>query len=298
MRKLILTISLATLPFLAVLDLVAAQPRQFTVELIQTFDYPNSGFLINGIGGINGRGDIVGTIAGDGYSAGFVRFRGGTFSRPLSFPHSMQTFLTGVSAERVSCGYYAGRDGGVHGFLDAANGFTSYDAPGATNTYIESVNDSADFAGNYQPPSGPFSEGFVSLGGIFNTIEIPEASGTLVGGINNQGKVTGIYLENDFLTGHGFLRAPDGTLTYRIDFPGSNVLQTDLEAINDEGFVVGGWVDDFGVQHGLVLRLPDTFVSFDVAGGSLALTVVLHPGIAPGEANSGRMRPGAALPLS
>jgi uncharacterized membrane protein len=145
------------------------------------------------------------------------------------------------------------------------------------------VNNSADFSGNYQSPTEVFLDGFVSLGGAFSTIAIPEAGGTVARGINNRGQVAGWYLDKDFFTAHGFLRARSGMLTYPIDFPGTNVVQTDLEASNDRGLVVGGWVDDSGIGHGLILQLPDTFVSFDVVGSdSTILTGINNSGAIAG----------------
>lgn len=283
MRKMILGIPFTALLFLAAMDLVAARQPQFTVELITTFDYPIDGIVFQSTGAINTQDDIVGAVSQPFQSGGFMRFSNGTFSQPLSFPGAMQTSLLGINDERLRCGFYIGGDGVQHGFLDSAGVFTSYDVPGAISTTVESVNNSADFSGNYQSPTEVFLDGFVSLGGAFSTITIPEAGGTVTRGINNRGQVVGWYLEEDFFTAHGFLRARSGTLTYPIDFPGTNVVQTDLEATNDRGFVVGGWVDDSGIRHGLILQLPDTFVSFDVVGSdSTILTGINNSGAIAG----------------
>lgn len=62
MRKLILKISLTTLLSLATWSSVSAEQPPFTVELIQTFDYPKAADEIQGIEGINGQGDVAGTL--------------------------------------------------------------------------------------------------------------------------------------------------------------------------------------------------------------------------------------------
>jgi hypothetical protein len=70
-------------------------------------------------------------------------------------------------------------------------------------------------------------------------------------------------------------------------------VQTDLEALNDRGFAVGHYVDDSVVSHGLVLLLPDTFVSFDVPGADITnLTGINDSGEITGYYYAGGVRHG------
>jgi hypothetical protein len=65
--------------------------------------------------------------------------------------------------------------------------------------------------------------------------------------------------------GHGFLRAPDGSLTI-IDVPGA-VIGTFASAINPEGAITG-YYGDASSDHGF-LRAPDgSFTAFDAPGSA------------------------------
>lgn len=246
-----------------------AQPPQLTVELLQTFDYPRAKDLFQDSGAINSQGDLVGTLSqGIRLSAGFILFSDGRFSPPLPFPRSTQSSFLGINDNDETCGYYYGTDSAQHGFLAVKGKFTSYDVAGSIVTTVVGVNNAGDFAGNYQTPTGTFFEAYVNLGGTFNSIDIAGEAGTVAGGINNSGEVAGFALDQNFLTTHGFLRAADGSLTYPIDYPGTDVFGTTLAASNDRGLAVGDWNDGTGV-HGLVLQTAtNTFATFDIPGAS------------------------------
>src|SRR5215472_8988454 len=83
---------------------------------------------------------------------------------------------------------------------------------------------------------------------------------------NPAGAITGYYADASNLN-HGFLRAPDGTLT-TIDVPGAR--QTFPESINPSGAIAGFWGFG-GVLHGF-LRAPNgTFMTFDAPGAGTGL---------------------------
>ena len=286
MRKQILGTWLTALSLLAAIGLAVAQQPQFSVELVRTFDHPGSESFLDRTGAINSRADIAGTLSQEGgFSGGFILFGDGRFSQPLSYPGAMQTSLIGINDDRETCGFYIGSDGAPHGFLDSHGTLTSYDVVGSISTTVTGVNNSGDFAGNYQSPTGIFLEGYVSLGGNFSSIDIPGEVGTVAGGINNPGQVVGFSLDQNFFTTHGFLRAQNGALTYPIDYPGTDVAGTDPEAINDRGVVVGNWIDNSGIEHGLVVQMStNTFVTFDISGASsTAFTGINNSGIMVGQ---------------
>jgi len=91
--------------------------------------------------------------------------------------------------------------------------------------------------------------------------------GTLPYGINPAGAITGQYWDA-YNVSHGFLRAPDGTIT-PIDVTGA--AGTSAESINPAGAITGEFFDASGVAHGY-LRTPDGGITpFDAPGaGSLA----------------------------
>ena len=94
-------------------------------------------------------------------------------------------------------------------------------------------------------------------------VGIPGAVSTYLLDINSSGYALGGYTDSE--TGdpaHGFLRAPDGTIT-TFDPPGST--NTYVSRINDSGAVTGVYSDAAG-GHGFIRTLDGTFTSFDVPG--------------------------------
>lgn len=94
-------------------------------------------------------------------------------------------------------------------------------------------------------------------------------SGTLAGGINNFGAITGTYQSADTVL-HGFLRTAAGRFI-TFDAPGADTTPgsfngTNPTGINDLGAVTGNYWDANGFSHGF-LRSPDgKFTTFDVPG--------------------------------
>ena len=50
--------------------------------------------------------------------------------------------------------------------------------------------------------------GFVDNGGVFTTIDVPEAISTIVNGINDAGQIVGDFTDSGSSTNHGFLATP------------------------------------------------------------------------------------------
>jgi hypothetical protein len=90
--------------------------------------------------------------------------------------------------------------------------------------------------------------------------------GTFPYSINSKGAIVGWYYDSGNAS-HGFLRAPDGTMT-EIDAPGAG--NTYAGNINAEGVITGDYTDANFVSHGYV-RAPDgTLTTFDGAGAGTA----------------------------
>ena len=131
-------------------------------------------------------------------------------------------------------GYYHHADTVIHGFLRARDGtITTFDAPGACTV---------------QSCTNPFQ-------------------GTFAWNINPAGKIAGYYNDASNVA-HGYMRAPDGTIT-TIDAPGAGTgpfQGTFAYNINPAGAINGYYVDAGGVAHSYV-RAPDgTITSFDAPG--------------------------------
>ena len=167
-----------------------------------------------------------------------------------------------------------------HAFLrDKKGNFTIFDAPGAgtsagQGTRAYGINAAGTITGWYNEDTGP-AHGYVrTAGGTFTQFDAPDegtgdfnttGQGTFSfteGVINNPGGSTGTYVDSNGAN-HGFVRAPDGTLT---EFDPTGSVFTFPTAINSAGTVVGYWQDSSLATHGF-LRAPDgTITPFDVPG--------------------------------
>jgi len=240
--------------------------------VITTFDYPGTGNFTHPQK-INDTNDIVGGYVDSSAMAarGFVRFSDGTFSAPIVDPDDNcflhYTLASGINNSRLICGDYHG--GGVPCFADV--------------------------------------HGFFLMGHTFSNFDVPGATHTTVGGVNNVGDFAGSFTSG--LQNFGFVSL-GGTITsflvpgtnntfayqlnslnqlegYYIDT--SNNLHgywrdsngalhfpidppgstgTSLFGNNDSNWMVGSYVDRAGTTHGLLFLPPNGFLTFDYPGST------------------------------
>ena len=115
----------------------------------------------------------------------------------------------------------------------AAQSFTSFDVPGSTLTFAQSINDDGAITGHWI--SSGFTHGFLrDPDGTITSFGPPDSTGTAPQSINSSGAITGYYFGPS--GGHGFLRDPDGTITC-LDAPGP--IGTFPLSINDSGAITG-----------------------------------------------------------
>ena len=93
---------------------------------------------------------------------------------------------------------------GFKGFLYKNGVFSVFDAPNATATAAQDINDAGIIVGYYHNTSAT-SHGFayVESTGTWTTIDVPGALSTVVYGINNSNQIVGTYVDGNGLT-HGF----------------------------------------------------------------------------------------------
>jgi uncharacterized membrane protein len=107
-------------------------------------------------------------------------------------------------------------------------------------------------------------------------IDVPGALATLAGGINQSGRIVGMFCSTTTCSlgypadAHGFLLSQLGGSFATIDYPGA--LGTSATAINDAGDIVGNYITCQGeYSESQLLRLPCTFVQlhgFLLSGGT------------------------------
>ena len=199
----------------------------------------------------------------------------------LDPPGSVFTQAHAINPAGDIVGVYEDSSNGVHGFLRAPDGiFTTFDAPGAEGTNAYSINPAGAIAGFYLD-SGHVVHGFLRTpDGTITTIDAPGAItapvpgpiafGTFAFNINPAGAIAGEYEDNNIVN-HGFLRAPDGTIT-TFDAPGAGTgpnqgtTTATTDGLNPKGAIAGTTIDDNGAFNGFV-RAPDgTIVEFEVPG--------------------------------
>jgi hypothetical protein len=88
--------------------------------------------------------------------------------------------------------------------------------------------------------------------------------GTIALGINVRGSIVGYYVDSSGVD-HGFLRAPNGTIT---TFDPKGSAGTTAYGLNKEGAITGTYTDSSGVAHGYLRASNGTFTTFDPKGST------------------------------
>jgi hypothetical protein len=102
--------------------------------------------------------------------------------------------------------------------------------------------------------SGGVTEAFLKLpGGSFHKIAVPGATATAAFGVNDNDTVVGTYTDGSgaSATTHGFIWRIGGSLTTNVDDP-NGIGTTTLNGINNEGDIVGFYVDSKGNTDGIL----------------------------------------------
>ena len=249
-----------------------AQGAITTVEVNGAGTGKNQGTFV---ASINAAGSIAGSyVDSSDVSRGFVRAHDGTIT---TFDISSNiTMSLSINPAGAVTGYYFDSDSVRHGFVRAPDGtISTFDAPGAgtgqyQGTYPVSINPAGFIAGMYLDGSNA-SYGFVRApdGSITNFDPFPSCipygafHGTEVKGINAAGAIVGskFCLEGGFVLTHGFLRAPDGTIS-TLSVPGSK--DTIPHAIGLSGAVAGYYTDSNYRFHRFLTSPSGVYASFDI----------------------------------
>jgi hypothetical protein len=255
------------------LSFAAAQAPALSVRLVTTFTYPVAPNQLSSVGAINSNGDIVGTIVNPTteIAQGVIRYgsgkNAGKFSPPFGDPNTTgSTFASAINDASVIAGTFY-LSGVGHGYVDTNGAFTTYDAPGGVETNVAALNNASDLGGTYSD-NQENDFGFVTIGSHFSQVAVAGGIIVSVNGINDLTEAVGSYetVYHHAFTNHGFFRNASGTITPRLNFPGSD--GTLAEGINNNDLIVGEWFQKKkgrnNTEHAFILQLPGTFVSFDV----------------------------------
>ena len=292
--------------FIAAGILIAAPVTGSTASYIK-FDFPGAtiteAFGVNDHKWIAGSfckdGDQGSTCSAPGFSPshGYVaKLKKSTLTFvEINFPGAFETEATSINNSGLVVGLYdaahnaPGVDVG-HAYYcqypcDKASSFHSYDYPGTAgkgSTDFYAVNNRGKIVGNYALTSiGQIVDhGFMlDRKGRTCTIDVPGAgaSDTNTLGLSDENDVVGSY--SDEATGRvrAYILmdaeiktngAPCKGTYVTFDYPITGVLQTEASGINEDGVVVGNYLDSAQVSHAF-RRAPDgTFKTIDVPQAS------------------------------
>ena len=154
--------------------------------------------------GINDSGHIVGVYEDTaGVDHGF-RWAHGRFTT-FDAPGAVHTEALDINDRGHVVGIYNGGDGRIHGFMLRDGVYTTIDAPGATQTLPSAINDRGQVVVSSLAPTAddPFAgaRGFVlreGVGGQFEEVRFPGAPRTIATGIDDRGRIVGIYENPNF----------------------------------------------------------------------------------------------------
>jgi uncharacterized membrane protein len=150
--------------------------------------------------------------------------------------------------------------------------FTTVNVPGAINTYPHGVNNSGVVVGQYQDKSQAW-HGYILSGKKLTKLDDPNGVDAACFGISLNGAiaVVGYYGKFDGVI-TGFLYK-NGKFT---DIPGpAGATASYAYGINDNGDIVGSYVDSAGATHGFLLK-GKTYTTLDVPSANWTIATGIN----------------------
>ena len=166
--------------------------------------------------------------------------------------------------------------------------FTTYDFPGAQNTYFFALGNNGDAAGHYEDSDGLF-HGVVLKGGELQQYDFPGAVETELWGISDStGALTGNFIDDA-----GIRRGFTGDEI--IEFPGAS--ETYADFVNSSGGMVGSYVDADGLYHPYIRTPTGRFVPLKLPRAAILEYYFVH-GINDANVVVSRAKPVDGVPLT
>ncbi|MGA2005758.1 MAG: hypothetical protein ABSG70_20460 [Terriglobales bacterium] len=234
---------------------------------------------------VNKSNVVVGSdVASNGNTQGF-EMKGSKFTA-LNFPGASGfTRASGINDAGVIAGdFYLSSDTAYHGYTYNKGKYTQYDvALGSLSTSVFAINNSGNLGGS-AGKNGQANQGFVDIGGTVSTFYADGSSqSTFVYGMNDSNESVGDYYDSNNYP-HCFYRDASGNITL-LNAP--NTYLTACSGINNDGVIVGWWVDTNGQLHaflyngGTYTELPFYYAS-GVSNSGSVVGYYLGPGSSSG----------------
>lgn len=236
----------------------------------KTYDVPVAA-IYTSINGISANGDISGTyVDASGTAHAFYQSKKGVFTTLDPLEPAIRTQGGFNNAQGQAVGAYRGDDplNYRHGFIWYKGGYTTFNVPNDCDltssplgTLAFGINDPGQIVGNYVDNNNGSAvacgtrHGFLRSkdGNTYTTLDAPGSAGfTIAEGINNAGKIAGVYQDSSGGF-HGFIFA-NGIYTAPIDvkLPAGTMKNTQIFSINAQGEIGGGYDTPDGTSHGFV----------------------------------------------
>ena len=199
----------------------------------QTIACPNASFTI--AQGINDNGVIVGWCNPTGEAQGFI-YQNGSFTY-LSYPGSFRTVLNGVNHLGDVVGSYQLSNYSQYGFAYSNGAFKALSAKSANG-----INLSETIAANVCSTNCHGIVKAKTKGGWITVQKVyyPGASSTTLGGINDNGDLSGLLQPTPTEVPHGFVYFKDTNKFFGFNIQGNPAMQA--TGINNSRQVVGFYV--------------------------------------------------------
>lgn len=163
--------------------------------------------------------------------------------------------VLGINNNSIAAGFYNDDDGNSHGFVydvETAR-YTPVNIPHATSVAATGINNNNLVCGFFVDESGS-TIGFLKpiKSGTPSEFEVPKSKFTQFLGCNASGKAVGFFTRKDGIP-HGVVYDPTDGDWEQVDAP-EGEQGTVLNGINDEGEMVGFYMDNVGNTHGLLVE--------------------------------------------
>jgi uncharacterized membrane protein len=215
--------------------------------VFSTIDFP--GASLTAAFALNARGDIAGRFIDTGGNEHGFLLRDGHFKK-IDYPGASATSALGISNAGDVVGDYFDPAGIDHGFLLKDGTFHNIHVPGSRGEHVTMAQDNGRvLVGSFGSNADGHTYGFVrNRPGEFQTINFPGHRLVCTGArwINEKGDIVGVYGRNCAGIRRGYLLRQGKFVT--IDPPGA--VDTQADAINDDGVIVGLYTDRTGLTHG------------------------------------------------
>jgi hypothetical protein len=164
------------------------------------------------------------------------------------------TQLLGVNNDNVAVGFENDSAGNAHGFVyDIRSRRATFTTiSGASSVTDAAINNLGQVAGFFTPASGPV-ESFLATPGGLETFAFPGATATEALGVNDHDEVVGVYNTGSGSSAQnfGFTWTKQGGFTTIDDSYGMGM--TTVNGVNDQGDLVGFYVDSAGNTDGMLV---------------------------------------------